>query len=299
LAAAKTSPHQHLIDLAAAGNGDIKILDERTFELLTASHRNWSTSIHFTAQDKRRRCAPCKEFEPSWKAVAQAWATAPEESRDKHFFATLDFDDAQLVFQKIGLTSAPVVYVYHATEGPRASEKSQPFKYDFSHGFEAQPLAEQLSIHTPIPIPYKAPIDWASWGTFAGLCLLFLVTLRFIAPVLQNKWTWAAITIGVSLVMTSGYMFTRIRGAPFTSGGSWIAPGYQNQYGQETQVVAGIYALLAGSFLMLMFVTPTQMSPSKQRAQVYVWTLVIMMIFSVLISLFRVKNRGYPFKLFF
>lgn len=40
--------------------------------------------------------------------------------------------------------------------------------------------------------------------------------------------------------MTSGYMFTRIRGTPFTSGGSWIAPGYQNQYGQETQVVAAI-----------------------------------------------------------
>jgi oligosaccharyltransferase complex subunit gamma len=40
--------------------------------------------------------------------------------------------------------------------------------------------------------------------------------------------------------MTSGYMFTRIRGMPFTSGESWIAPGYQNQYGQETQVIAAI-----------------------------------------------------------
>jgi len=40
--------------------------------------------------------------------------------------------------------------------------------------------------------------------------------------------------------MTAGYMFTRIRGAPYTAGGSWIASGYQNQYGQETQVVAAI-----------------------------------------------------------
>lgn len=112
--------------------------------------------------------------------------------------------------------------------------------YIYSSGFEPQPLAEQLSIHTPIPIPYKAPIDWARWATFAAFTLAFGVTLRYIAPILQNRWTWAAVTIGVSIVMISGHMFTRIRGAPFTSGGSWIAPGYQNQYGQETQVVAGI-----------------------------------------------------------
>jgi len=219
--------------------------------------------------------------------------------RDNHFFATLDFDDVQTIFVKLGLSSAPVAHVFFATEGPRASAKKDPLKYDMSHGFDALPLAEQLSIHTPIPIPYKAPIDWARWGTFGGLALLFVVTIRFIAPVLQNKWTWAVGTILTSLIMTSGYMFTRIRGTPFTSGGSWIAPGYQNQYGQETQVVAAIYGLLAGSFLMLTLVTPAQMSPARQRTQIYVWTAVIMIIFSILISLFRVKNRGYPFKFFF
>jgi hypothetical protein len=39
--------------------------------------------------------------------------------------------------------------------------------------------------------------------------------------------------------MTSGYMFTRIRGAPYSGpNGAWIAQGYQNQYGQEVQVIA-------------------------------------------------------------
>jgi hypothetical protein len=39
--------------------------------------------------------------------------------------------------------------------------------------------------------------------------------------------------------MTSGYMFTRIRNTPFIGGdGSWIAGGFQNQYGQEVQIVA-------------------------------------------------------------
>lgn len=126
---------------------------------------------------------------------------------------------------------------------------------------------------------------------------------------------WAAGTILTSLVMTSGYMFTRIRGAPYTGGnGQWIAPGYQNQYGQETQVVAMICkdifnrnetrltilhctdGLLAVSFLMLIVIIPYQSSSVRQRAQVYLWTAVIMIIYSILVSLFRVKNRGTPFK---
>jgi oligosaccharyltransferase complex subunit gamma len=53
------------------------------------------------------------------------------------------------------------------------------------------------------------------------------------------------------------------------------------------------------AFLMLTVVTPYQTSPSRQRAQIYLWTAVIFVMFSILISFFRVKNRGYPFKLLF
>lgn len=106
-------------------------------------------------------------------------------------------------------------------------------------GYEAGPLALQLSQHTPIPIPYKAPIDWARWATFAGGLLGFLSLIRFIAPILQNKWVWAIGTILTSLVMTSGYMFTQIRGVPYTGpNGQWIASGYQNMYGQEVQAIS-------------------------------------------------------------
>jgi hypothetical protein len=110
-----------------------------------------------------------------------------------------------------------------------------------SSGFEAGPLAEQLSIHTPIPIPYKAPIDWSKIGIFVSLIPIVTLIFRFIRPVIQNRWVWAAGTILVSLVMTAGFMFTRIRGVPHIGhDGSWIAAGYQNQFGQEVQVVAMI-----------------------------------------------------------
>lgn len=108
-------------------------------------------------------------------------------------------------------------------------------------GFEAGPLAEQLSIHTPIPIPYKAPIDWSKLGTIISLIPIVTLIFRFIRPVIHNRWVWAAGTILVSLIMTSGFMFTRIRGVPYAGhDGSWIAGGYQNQFGQEVQVVSMI-----------------------------------------------------------
>lgn len=138
-----------------------------------------------------------------------------------------------------------------------------------------------------------------------------LLFLRFVSPVVQNKWSWAAGTVITSLVMTSGFMFTRIRGAPYNGGdGNWIAAGYQNQFGQEVQVVAFICTsapcnivvlsltlnlkdgLLSFSFLMLILIVPYQTSPQRQRMQVYVWTGVTMIVYSVLVSLFRVKNRG-------
>lgn len=111
----------------------------------------------------------------------------------------------------------------------------------FHSGFDPEPLAASLSNHTPVPIPYSAPFNWARWISIGAASVVFAVLLRFLAPILQNRWTWAVLTILTSLVMTSGYMFTRIRNSPFQgAGGAWIAPGYQNQYGQEVQVVAVI-----------------------------------------------------------
>lgn len=118
---------QKLIDLAIAGNGDIRV-DPKTFELLTSPDRNWTASIQFTALDKRRRCAPCRcailrishvlnniwnrEFEPAWNAVAKSWATTPKQHRYDHFFATLDFDEAPNVFQQVRSRVLSQTYPY-------------------------------------------------------------------------------------------------------------------------------------------------------------------------------------------
>ncbi|OCH94993.1 oligosaccharyl transferase subunit OST3/OST6 family [Obba rivulosa] len=298
--ASSDSDYAKLKQLAAAGNGLIK-LDEHSYNILTAPNRNWSATVQFTALDNKRRCTPCRDFDPSFNTVAKAWSTVPAPERDSHFFGTLDFDNGMATFQKLGIQSAPIVRIFPATDGPRrpASGVTTPISYDLTYGYEPGPLAEQLSKYTPVPIPYKAPFDWGRVGTFAAAALVLVTTLRFISPVLRSRWTWAIGTVLTCLVMTSGHMFVRIRGMPMSGpNGQWIAPGFQNQFGQEVQVVAMMYGLLALAFFMLTTVIPYQTSPQRQRVQVYLWSFVIFIMFSVLVSCFRVKNRGYPFRLF-
>lgn len=55
------STHDKLTTLAKQGDGIIK-LDQKSFDLLTSSKRNWSASIHLTALDKRRKCTPCRSL---------------------------------------------------------------------------------------------------------------------------------------------------------------------------------------------------------------------------------------------
>jgi len=112
------------------------------------------------------------------------------------------------------------------------------------------------------------------------------------------------------LVMTSGFMYTLIRGVPYAGpNGAWIAAGSQNQVGQEVQVISFICAsplsstdllfiifidgLLSFSLLMLILVVPHQSSPQKQRLQIVLWTGITMVMYSVLVALFRIKNRGW------
>jgi len=294
-----SNPQADLAALAAK-NGGVINLDQKTFDLITSPKRNWTAAVHFTAMDPRRRCKPCNEFSPAWTTVAKSWTKVSSSQRDTFFFGTLDFDSASSVFQKLGMQSAPSVYVYPAATGPHKSTSNPNafIKYDFSAGFDAEPLAEQLSRHTVVPIPYSAPIDWSRWVTVVGLLIPFLASLRYALPVLTNRWTWAVLTVGTSLIMTSGFMFVKIRGQPFTGGNGWIASGYQNQYGQETQVISLIYGVLASAFVVLTLVTPSIASPARQRTQIYLWNIIIVVVFSILLSLFRVKNRSYPFKLF-
>lgn len=57
--------------------------------------------------------------------------------------------------------------------------------------------------------------------------------------------------------------------------------------------------LLAFSIVALSVLVPAQTSAVKQRVGVYLWLGMLVVVFSLLMKLFKMKNGGYPFSLLF
>lgn len=281
-------------------------LDPSLYELITGPDREWNAVVQLTAMGDQFKCAPCRQFNPNFNAVAKSWQSkAPADKKDTIFFATLDFADGRDIFQKLGLSSAPVLNVWPPAKGPHKKPgKADPWTYDFNaFSFEASTLASELSKHTIVPIPYKAPFNWALASNIAAVIIIGSLVVRvaymYLGGFIFSRWTWALAVVLTMLTFTSGHMFVKIRGMPTTMRGQWIAGGYQNQYGAETTVISGIYGTLAFAQLMLILGVPHAKSAGSQRMSIYIFSFLMIIVFSMLVSLFRIKNPSYPFRMLF
>ena len=113
-------------------------------------------------------------------------------------------------------------------------------------------------------------------------------------------------------------MFNHIRKVPYVAGDgrggvSYFAGGFSNQYGLETQIVAAMCklyflkknsssanicvtdGLLAFATISLAIKVPRISDPKAQQVTVLIWGGVIFLMYSFLLSVFRIKNGGYPF----
>ncbi|KAG8979615.1 oligosaccharyl transferase subunit ost3/OST6 [Tulasnella sp. JGI-2019a] len=299
--------------MAAAEGGVIK-LDTATFDAITAPDRDWSVVIELTATSGTQvACTPCLTFLPNFEAVAKAWRKVAKSERDQHFFARLEFKDGNDIFRRLGLTSAPFVNFYPAQKGPLLDShpSKSTWSYDFNaHGLETEPLVEQLSKATPVKIPYTAPLNWPLIGGAAGTVIALFIAYKVFGDIiiafLSSRWIWGIGSLALIITMLSGFMFVRIRHSPYAGQArgpngqpviQHIAAGYQNQFGAEVQIIGAIYTLLACSQIALMVFVPRLPSVARQRGATYIWLGVTWMLFSVLVSVFKQKNSGYPFKL--
>lgn len=78
-----------------------------------------------------------------------------------------------------------------------------------------------------------------------GALTFLAVASPYLLPVIQNRNLWAAISLILVLLFTSGHMFNHIRKVPYVAGNgkggvSYFAGGFQNQFGLETQIIAAI-----------------------------------------------------------
>ncbi|OAA54090.1 malonyl-acyl carrier protein [Niveomyces insectorum RCEF 264] len=307
LAAKKTDVFQgfHAKQLSST---PVKI-DDNSYRKLVSTPRDYSAAVLLTAMDARYACQLCREFQPEFDLLAHSWTKGDKEGESRLVFAVLDFNDGRDTFVSLGLQTAPVLLLFPPTSGPHAVADQEPLRYDFANGpGPAEVVQNWLARHLPDRPhpPIKRPINFIAWGTsitlFLGSFTALFVAWPYVLPIIQNRNIWAAISLISILLFISGHMFNHIRKVPYVAGDgrggiSYFAGGFQNQYGMETQLVAGMYGLLSLASISLAVKVPRMVDEKLQQAAALIWGAVLFFMYSFLLSIFRVKNGGYPFSL--
>ncbi|KAJ3147862.1 oligosaccharyl transferase subunit ost3/OST6 [Geranomyces michiganensis] len=275
------------------------------FDYLTDSPRNFSLFVALTALAPEMGCVPCREYEKEFNAVASSWQHAGEKRR--LYFAQLDFADGREVFQKLQIQSVPIVLHFPPTEGPHAVAISGAYEpYDLNRwGLTADALAKYASDACKVNFTIRRPFDWSKLGTRALLVLCALACVRLawqhIATVITSRKLWTVALIAWSVLMCSGFMWNRIRGPPYTgmrdNKPEIVAPGFQNQFILETQIVGILYAAISITFVLIVTRIPQLSDPTQQRTATYALVIVFMLLYSTMLKFFKLKNSAYPYQM--
>jgi oligosaccharyltransferase complex subunit gamma len=112
----------------------------------------------------------------------------------------------------------------------------------------AESIARWISQNSPQHEPKVVrPYDYTNLliGIGATAAALAILKLSFstLKPAIYSRNLWAAVSLVLILLFTSGHMFNHIRRVPYVvnngkGGISYIAGGFQNQFGLETQIIA-------------------------------------------------------------
>ncbi|KAI8052504.1 hypothetical protein BDF22DRAFT_688795 [Syncephalis plumigaleata] len=296
---------EEIQQLADQTPDNIVALDDKTFPKFIENGHDYSVLVVFSVRSNAFNCEPCIRFEPEYQLVASSWRKMG--SPKPLYFVHVDFGNGRHTFGKYNINAAPAALLFHPTSGPDAT-KADPIVYDFARrGLGAEDVSAFIKQTMGIEMTLYRPIDWQKHGINAAIVIAFLVALRFssqyVWAILSNTRVWSAITLVFLLIMMSGFMWNQIRMPPYHGGSpqnpEYISSGFQQQFVAETQIVALLYAGCAFATVSLVTRVPAIKNSMLQNIAALVWTIILVVIYSLLLRLFRVKNGGYPFKLLF
>jgi len=281
-------------------------LNDGSYDSITSTRRDYHVAILLTAIDARYGCSQCRSFQSEWDLIAHSWNKGIKPDGIKLAFGTLDFSNGRNTFQKLMVHTAPTLFLFPPTVGPFATGDATPAKHDLSGPMSAEQCYAWINRHLPEghKPPIVRPINYlrliSAITILMGLVALVSVVGPYALPIIRNRNLWAAASLIFILLFTSGHMFNHIRKVPYvTSDGkggiTYFAGGFSNQLGMETQIIAAIYGTLSFAIIVLALKVPRIVDARAQQLAVIVWGTILLGMYSFLLSVFRVKNGGYPF----
>jgi oligosaccharyltransferase complex subunit gamma len=286
------------------------LLDNKTFkELVRGSPRNYSVVVMFTALSTSRGCLICRQANEEFSQLINSFRHAQTMMTNRLFFGVVDFDDGVEIFQSIGINSAPA-FVHFPPKG-------KPKKRDHMDiqrlGFVAEVLAKWIAERTDMYIRvYRGPNYFGTMVliTCFGVAGVLIYLRRNNLEFLFNPNTWCSFAILFVLFMISGQMWNHIRGPPFVyytqSGGvAYVHDSSQGQFVSETYFVMIMYGLVVLGVILLCeagSVSEDKINgpgPGLRRIQAFFGLGLLIFFFSLILSMFRSKAGGYPYRFLF
>jgi oligosaccharyltransferase complex subunit gamma len=286
------------------GSDGLIKLNDNTFADIVTGPRDYAIAVLLTAAAPQFGCAFCHVIGPQFAKVARSWHDE-NPSGDGLFFAIADLPDNQQIYQMLGLTHAPNLWIYPPTTKKHGIETGYNH-YEFpTYEEQALPLIGYIQANFGKTVTIREPVDYSRIiVTLIGLLVsvgAFAVFRKQVFFVFRSTKVWTALSLIAVLLFTSGYMFNVIRRTPNVGGSpnniQYFVPGHSNQVAIETQIIAVVYAVMAFSVIALIARVPRLKISAAQAVAAAILSIVFLVGLSVIVNAFKLKNGGYPFSI--
>jgi len=264
-----------------------------------STSKNYSMIVMFTVLSPNMNCPICKPVHEEFLVVANSYRYAHLHSKNV-YFAIVDYEDAPQIFQQLNLNTAPAIYHFP----PKGARKSQD-QMDFQRmGIDADAIAKFVQDRTGMHIRVLRPPNYAAPVVVSLLIMLVLGLLymrRNNLEFLGNRTFWGIVCLCIVFAFMSGQMWNHIRGPPFiltnpqTRETAFIHGSTQFQLIAETYIVFVMYAAVTVGMILLNEAASNKLEPGKRKLLTCVGLGLVVVFFSLLLSIFRSKYQGYPY----
>ncbi|XP_020023079.2 dolichyl-diphosphooligosaccharide--protein glycosyltransferase subunit TUSC3 isoform X3 [Castor canadensis] len=239
-------------------------------KFVKAPPRNYSMIVMFTALQPQRQCSVCRQANEEYQILANSWRYSSAFC-NKLFFGMVDYDEGTDVFQQLNMNSAPTFMHFPSKGRPKRADT-----FDLQRiGFAAEQLAKWIADRTDVHIRVFRPPNYS--GTIALALLVSLVggllylrrnNLEFI----YNKTGWAMVSL------------------------SYIHGSSQAQFVAESHIILVLNAAITMGMVLLNEAATSKGDVGKRRIICLVGLGLVVFFFSFLLSIFRSKYHGYPYR---
>lgn len=266
--------------------------------------RNYSFIVMMTALSPQRSCHICRQAHEEFLVTATSFRNSPYFESKRLYFGSVDYDEGSDIFNSLGINSAPCFLYFNEKGNFKNPDELNIQRLGFGADVISRWVAEKtgMSIKIIRPPNLSVPI---MMGLLVMTVLAILYMSRNSLTMLFNRNVWAISAVAIVLLMTSGQMWNHIRGAPLMQRGrnqnNYIHSSSSGQFVVETYLVMLMNAgILIGVILMTDALKSGDRIDGKRKKFLARAGFVMMVLFfSLLLSIFRQKSYGYPYRLLF